>query len=146
MVLVYVYPLKLLMDMTFYAIAPGWFPTEFQVVGVSDVAGLVVIFGVGFAVITLIQWGLYQRASLQADTLLLSPGERLHVREERLIWMVLSTAGILAAAFAWFFRSSWGYLGGIVFGLIPAVVPLVTLSTRRAIQALDEEASPSTGA
>lgn len=133
-VLVYVYPLKLIMDLMFYAFSQRWFPTDFQVSSTDQVAVLVAVFSVGFFLIALIQWCLYLRAASKAEDLCLSQLEDLLVRKELLVWMVLAVLALLVALMAFIFRSSFGYLAGLAYSLTPVLVPLITLPTRRKIQ------------
>lgn len=135
-VLVYVYPLKLIMDLMFFGFSGRWFPTDFQVSSSAEVAGLMAIFSVGFFLVALIQFGLYLRAASKADDLCLNQLERLLVRKEQLVWLVQAISGLLAALIALAFMSSLGYLAGIAYSLIPAAIPLVTLRTRRKIQSM----------
>lgn len=140
-VLVYVYPLKLVMDLMFFAFSSHWFPTSFQVSSVVQAAGLMAIFSVGFFLVALIQLCLYLRVASKADDLCLNELERLLVRKEQLVWLVQAIAGLLAVFIAVVFKSSLGYLAGIVFGLIPAAIALVTLRTRRRIQSMESSSS-----
>lgn len=139
-VLVYVYPLKLIMDLTFYALSSQWFPIQFQISSSAEAAGLLAIFSVGFFLVALILLGLYLRAAATADELCLSELERLLVRKEQLIWLVQAVAGMVVTLLAVIFMSSMGYLAGIAYGLIPVTIYLVTLNTRRKIQALQSNA------
>lgn len=138
-VLVYVYPLKLIMDLMFYAFSQRWFPTDFQVSNTAEVAVLVSIFSVGFFLIALIQLGLYLRAASKADDLCLSQLEQLLIHKEILVWVVQAILALLVALIALTFKSSLGYLAGIAFSLLPAVIPLVTLRTRRKIRSMLSE-------
>jgi uncharacterized membrane protein len=135
-VLVYVYPLKLIMDLTFYAFSQRWFPTDFQISSSTEVAVLVAIFSVGFFLIALIHLGLYRRAASKADDLCLSQLEQLLIRKELLVWVVQAILALLVALIAWAFMSSMGYLAGIAYSLNPVAIFLVTLRTRREIRAL----------
>ena len=134
-VLIYVYPLKLLMDLMFYAFSQRWFPTDFQVSDTSQVALIVAIFSVGFFLIALIQSGLYLRAMSRNDDLCLNPLEQLLVRKEVFVWLALSTSALLVALMAVAFKASIGYLAGIGYSLTPVIIFFATRPTRRAIQA-----------
>jgi uncharacterized membrane protein len=134
-VLVYVYPLKLIMDLMFFGFSPRWFPTNFQISSGAEAAGLVAIFSVGFFLVALIQLSLYLRVASKANELCFSHLEQLLVRKEQLELLVLAISGLLVALIALAFMSSFGYLAGIAFSLIPVAIPLVTLHTRREIQA-----------
>jgi uncharacterized membrane protein len=133
-VLVYVYPLKLIMDLMFYAFSQSWFPADFQVSSTAEVAVLMAIFSVGFFLIALIHFGLYLRAASKADELCLSELEQLLIRKELLIWMVQAILGFCVALVALTFMSTWGYLAGIIYSLTPIVIPLISLRTQRKIQ------------
>ncbi|WP_339723709.1 TMEM175 family protein [uncultured Paraglaciecola sp.] len=134
-VLVYVYPLKLIMDLMFYAFSQRWFPADFQVSSTAEVAVLLAIFSAGFFLIALIHFGLYQRAKSKADELCLSELEQLLIQKELILWMAQAILGFLVALFALMFMSSLGYLAGLAYSLTPIVIPLITLRTRRQIQA-----------
>ena len=141
-VLVYVYPLKLIMDLTFYGFSQSWFPTSFKVTSGADVAGLVAFYSMGFFLVALIQLSLYRRAATKAGELRLSQLERLLVKKEQLVWLVQAMAGLLSAAIALIFMSSFGYLAGLIYGLIPLAFFLVTRRTRGEIRKLQEGGEP----
>jgi uncharacterized membrane protein len=140
-VLVYVYPLKLIMDLMFFGFSGNWFPTEFQVTSTSEVAGLVAFFSAGFLMIALILLGLYRRVSVKKDELCLSHLEQLLVRKEQLNWAVQVVASLLSTSFALVFMSSIGYLAGILFALTPVILPIVTLRVRKQIRIAKREAA-----
>lgn len=134
-VLVYVYPLKLIMDLMFYAFSQSLFPTDYQVSNTTEVAVLMALFSFGFFLIALIQLGLYLRAASKADDLCLSPLEQLLVRKEVLVWSTLAVLALLVALIALVFMASLGYLAGIAYGLTPILITLITLRTRKEIRA-----------
>lgn len=133
-VLVYVYPLKLIIDLMFYAFSQRWFPADFQVSSTAEVAVLVAIFSIGFFLIALIHLGLYLRAASRREDLCLSELEQLLVRKELLVWTVLTILALLVALIALTFMSSLGYLAGLAYSLTPVAIFLVTLPTRKKIQ------------
>ena len=140
-ILVYVYPLKLIMNIMFFGLSGGWFPSEFDLSSSAEVAGLVVIYGAGFCALASIQLGLYLRVASLADDLCLSRLERILVKQEQLVWSVQATAGLFSALMAWIFITSLGYLAGFVYCLIPIAIPLITWRTRRKKQAVLAEIS-----
>jgi len=133
-VLIYVYPLKLIMDLTFYSISQNFFPTDFQVSNTAEVAVLVAIFSVGLFLIALIHLCLYLRASSKTDELCLSHLEQLLIRKETLSWAVQIVVSLLVASIALIFKSSLGYLAGIAFSLTPLLLLVVTMRTRKEIR------------
>lgn len=133
-VLIYVYPLKLIIDLMFYAFSQSLFPVDFQVTNTTEVAVLVAFFSVGFFLIALIQLSLYQRAASMAEDLRLNALEQLLVHKEILVWTVLSALAFIVALLALVLMQSIGYLAGVTYGVTPLVIFLVTLRTRRKIQ------------
>ncbi|MEP1445489.1 MAG: TMEM175 family protein [Paraglaciecola sp.] len=133
-VLVYVYPLKLIMDLMFYAFSQRWFPADFQVSNTAEVAVLLAIFSFGFFLIALIHFGLYLRAASKSKDLCLSQLEQLLIHKELLLWIIQATLALLVALLALLFMSSLGYLAGLAYSLTPVIIPLVTLKTRKKIR------------
>jgi len=145
-ILVYVYPLKLTMNVTFFAMSGGWLPSEFDITSASEVSGLVILYGFGFCLIGSTNLGLYLRASNQVKDLCLNQMELLLVKEEQLIWSIQAAAGLLSALVAMIFYNSIGHLAGFVFCLLPIVIPLSTMGIRkkkRALQTKPESTPPS---
>lgn len=135
-VLVYVYPLKLMMDLMFFAFSEQWFPSDFRVSTTTEAAGLVAVFSLGFFLIALIQLCLYRRVASKADDLCLSKLELLLVDKEQLVWLVQMISGIVATIIALAFMSSLGYLAGLTYSLIPVVIPIITFRLRKKIQSV----------
>ena len=143
-VLIFVYPLKLIMDLTFYAFSRSWFPSEFAVASTTEVAGLVAFYSMGLCLVASILLGLYSRAESKADEICLSELEGLIVRKEQQTWLVLAIAGLISTIVALVFMNSLGYLAGITFGLVPAAFFFVTRNTGKKIKELmrDLESKP----
>jgi uncharacterized membrane protein len=134
-VLIYVYPLKLLIDLMFYAFSQSLFPADFKVSDTKEVAVLVSFFSVGFFLIALIQLSLYRRAMTKAEQLCLSQLELLMVKKEQLVWLVVTILALFVGLFALIFMHSVGYLAGIAYGMTPIAIFFVTLRARRQISA-----------
>lgn len=126
-ILVYVYPLKLMMNILFFSLSGGWFPSNFVISSSKEVAFLLLFFSIGFFLIALIQLGLYLRVSFRAKDLCLNTLEQLLVKKEQMVWSVNASAGLLSALIAGILINSWGYLAGFVYCLIPIVIPLLTI-------------------
>lgn len=138
-ILVYVYPLKLMMSVLFFAASGGWFPSIFEVTSAKEVAGLVVLYGAGFCLVASAQLGLYMRVASQAEALCLSRLERLLVKQEQWVWLVQASAGLVSAVIAWLFINTWGYLGGLVYCLVPIAITLLRLRIRKERRALEAQ-------
>jgi uncharacterized membrane protein len=130
-ILVYVYPLKLMMNVLFFAISGGRLPSHFAISEASEVAGLVVLYGTGFCLVATIQLGLYLRVASQAEALCLSRLERLLVKEEQRIWIVQAVAGFLSAAIGAIFYHTVGCFAGLIYALIPLAILWATRGARK---------------
>lgn len=140
-ILVYVYPLKLMMNILFFAMSGGWFPSNFEITSATEIAGLLVLYGVGFCSVASVQLGLYFRVSAMTEDLCLNRLERVLVRQEQIMWSILAIAGFVSATLAAVFHDSWGFLAGFVYSLIPIAIPLLTIRVRRERRALVNDAS-----
>jgi len=133
-VLIYVYPLKLLMDLMFFSVSQNLFPADFTISSTAEVAVLVAIFSVGLFLIALIQLSLYLRALSKADELCLNQLELLLLRKESLAWTVQIVLSLLVTITALSFKSSYGFLAGIFYSLTPLLVFLLAMGTRKEIR------------
>jgi hypothetical protein len=137
-ILVYVYPLKLMMASFFHYISGGWFPSEFLVDAAFKMSGLVVVYGIGVALLAGLLALLYRRSQAVADTMKLNEEERLRTRLDLMVWSIHSSVGLLSALFAWLLPERIGVYGGFVYFLLPATVPFVGIHFGRRIRALGE--------
>lgn len=122
LVLVYVYPLKMLFGTFFGWVSDGWLPMPLREVrGYRDIALMFVIYGIVFATLSLCIGGLYVHAWRQRARLALDVGERRSTAGEigQFTWFV--TVGLLSASIAAAMpeRSGWlGGLPGMLYGLL----------------------------
>lgn len=140
-VLIWVYPLRMIAGSLFHWLSGGFLTADFAIDVPSDLAVIFVVYGLGYAALSLAIALLYRHALAQAETLELTPDERIATGAHVLEWLV--TAGIaltsvaIAAANA---RRGWGWytmLPGIVYFLIGFASPLawrVAERRRRALQ------------
>jgi len=119
-VLVYVYPLRLLMQSMFYWISGGRLPGEELITGFDALATLYQIYGVGFAVLS----ALY--AALFARTMRLTQAaqELDDARSWRDAWIVCASSGVLSGLLALLplYQAPW--LPPMAYPLIPLAIQL----------------------
>ena len=134
--LVYLYPLKLVFSAFFAWLSNGWFPSEFQIGGAQELATLFVVYGVGFAAIAAVLALLYLRANARADLLMLDAVERHYTRGEVVTWMILSATGMLSAAYALLAPEDLSVFAGFVYFILLVVMPWHAVRLERKAQAL----------
>ena len=72
LMLVYVYPLRLMFSAMGYWFSSGWLPSEFKVTSLMEMIGLFVIYGLGFSLMTGLMAFLFNRPRVLKDKLQLS--------------------------------------------------------------------------
>ena len=133
-VLLYVYPLKLLTEV----FAERFLGAEQNVMadmGTDEVRGLFIIFGIGFAGVYAAFSGLLIRAWQQRDLLKLSPLERFDVRHEIFDFLMIAAVGLISTLAATAsIGLSWGFPGWLyLLTPIITVVHQMVIAPRRRI-------------
>lgn len=108
LVLVYVYPLKILFGTGFSWITGGWIPARFQIASVVDLRVMFMIYGAAWSLLGLTLMALYAHAWSLRARLDLDPAESVQVRLQ-----IVSYA----------FFPALGALSIVVAGLIPERPP-----------------------
>jgi len=86
---VYVYPLRLIFSALFAWLSQGWLPSEFGIQNRSELAGLFVVYGLGFSALSGSLAVLYLRAKSAAKSLGLNSLERVRTSEEVVSWSLI---------------------------------------------------------
>ncbi len=135
--LVYIYPLKMIFSSLFSWISGGWFPTSFVVVSQEEIINLFIIYGLGFSALMSMMIFLYNHAKKVADQLLLNPLERIKTIEDIVSSMVLAISGLVSAGFAWMMPPNIGIYAGFVYVSLPISMPIVAIYYSKKAQRLE---------
>ncbi len=135
--LVYVYPLKMVASAFAAYLTRGWLPSSFAMRGGADLAGLFVVYGLGFAAQTAMLAALYLRALRAGVTLRLDDLERLRSRQAAVSSGVLAATGLASAAFAAVMPVSVAVYAGFVYLTLPVSMPLVAIRHAREVARLE---------
>jgi uncharacterized membrane protein len=100
LVLVYVYPLKILFSACFAWISGDWFPPVASIGSVADLKTMFVVYGVAFATLSLCIGALYRKALLSPVSPPLEPAEIAKVRTEIAGWWYAVTLAVASIVFA----------------------------------------------
>jgi uncharacterized membrane protein len=132
-ILVFVYPLRLLTDAGAHYLSGGRLPGGELVQTFEDLARLYVIYGLGFAVLSLLYAALYAEA-LFAKAPAPTPAERRELIDWAGSWGICAAAGLASAALAWFGplrQAPWA--PGVAYFAIPVGIGLwAFIDSRRA--------------
>jgi uncharacterized membrane protein len=119
-VMVYVYPLRMVYEGMFYSLSNGYFPVGYQVDTYRDLRGIFVIYSGGFLLMSLILSQLYRAALVNRDFLALSVVEQHKTKMSTRGWMIAAAFGAISILLALFVPDAWITIAGYMyFALIP---------------------------
>lgn len=100
LVLVYVYPLKILTGLFFAWITQGWTPWPMRVTGYGDIRDVFIIYGIGYASLSLCIAELHAHALRQRRALQLDRHEATTTAADVAIWRLAALIGLISIVIA----------------------------------------------
>lgn len=125
--LVYIYPLRLMFSSLFAWISGGWIPSRFELQTRSELIGLFVIYGSGLFTMSGIITLLYVRAKILKKKLFLNVLEVHKTSIEITSLSVVSITGLLSAILAWALPERIALVSGFLYATIPLTMIFVGL-------------------
>ena len=119
--IVYVYPLRILLELMFHGISGGYFPRSFNIITENDLRFFFVFYAVGYLVMSLLMVGLQYSALSSSKYLQLNALEHLITKSECLRWLCSVGVALLSIAISFFAPIQYVPLAGYIFFLIPLV-------------------------
>lgn len=135
LMLVWVFPLRLMASALLSWITGGFLPSEFYLKGVSELPGLFVIYGVGMALLSGCLALLHVRAKAVPD-LHLDAVERTRTNEEIFGWMAMAITGVVSALFAWLAPPRLGVWAGFAYTTLCVSMPWIAVHHERKVARL----------
>lgn len=135
-VLLFLYPLKLVFSALFSWVTGGWIPSQFEISSQREMADLFIVYGLGFAAIALIIALLDARAWSKRMNLHLDDAEQLRTREDIITWTLMCGTGALSAMFAWITPAGIGVYAGFIYFILPISMPILAIRYDRRVRAL----------
>jgi uncharacterized membrane protein len=132
MILIYVFPLRLLTEAGVAYFSGGRLPGRGLITSYDQLRGVYTIYGVGFAMICWLYFLLYGHALKRGTVAGLAEEDRDEAAESRAIWGFITLAGLFSAALAWILpmrAAPWA--PGFAYWLIPVGIYFVNLFERR---------------
>ncbi|MBS0458342.1 MAG: DUF1211 domain-containing protein [Proteobacteria bacterium] len=132
LVLIFVYPLRMVFGSLFALLSSGWLPANFGLRDWRDIPALFVTYGLAYGALCAVVWRLYLHAWRCRDELALTSQERIATRVSVLRWALLCLVAAVSVAIAWallkFADESWrwqlGLPGYLYFGNLVIAVSL----------------------
>lgn len=130
-VLVYVYPLRIMAEGAFGWLTGGWLPSTFDINSLAELRFMFVFLGTGFAALCLLFAWMNAYAGRRHEFLRLSDAERYHVTSSVMVWLASAGTGALVITLALLLPDRWVPLAGFGFAPLGVVLPLIERSRWR---------------
>ncbi len=137
--LVYVYPLRMVASAFMAFASGGGLPSSFTITSATDLTGLFVVYGLGFALQTGMLAALYLHAG-RVPRLRLSAAERLRTRHGVVSSATLATTGLVSALAAGVLPPRLGVWAGFVYPTLAVTMPVIATRFGRAAARLEDGA------
>ncbi len=137
--LIYVYPLKMVTSGFFAWVTAGRLPFVFGEIVPEQITGLFVIYGVGFAAMSLTLALHYAHAWRRREVLQLDPLERFATRSEWMSWLILTGAGVVSVAWALLLPPRIAIWAGFANASLAFIMPTFAILRDRHWQALQKD-------
>lgn len=134
-VLVYIFPLRVLMAGAMAFFTAGWAPGELQLKTVAELRAVYLVYGVGFLAMNAWILLLNRHALRHAEALQLDAGERLLTRAECGVQVIMGGAALLSMALALLLPMDRGWqwaLPGLAYATLSIAMPWYGVRTGRA--------------
>ncbi len=123
--LVYVYPLRMMFAALFSWISNGWLPSRFSISSFDELIGLFIIYGIGLAAMAGIMALLYLHAKALRSHLSLNRLEVIRTDTEIVTYLIVSLTGIISVLFAWLVPPQLNILAGFIYITLPVTELLI---------------------
>jgi hypothetical protein len=104
-VLIYIYPLRVMLEGAFSLFTNGYLPSGFKLNSVEEVRSMFVFLGVGFFVLSAVFVWMYHYTGSQHQNLLLSTKEIFMTRSLEMLWAGIAVISLLSVVAALSFPS-----------------------------------------
>jgi uncharacterized membrane protein len=131
LVLVYVYPLKILFSAFFAWISHDWLPPVAMIGNVGDLKMMFVVYGVAFATLSLCIVALYRKALSSPVTPPLEPAEIARARVEIVSWLYSVALAVASISFALLLPTNVPHWLAGMPGMVSALFGFTKLVTDR---------------
>lgn len=109
-IMIYVYPLKILFSAGLSTATGGWIPSTFELDSLFEFKVMATIYGAGFAAVAGVVGGLYLNAASFRDELAMSAKELFDTRAEAFAWFGVGLFGVVSCILAWTLPGDWAAL------------------------------------
>ena len=138
LLLIYVYPLRLVFSALFAWISGGFFQSEFIIETQTELTTLFILYGLGFAFISLILGLLYYSAKKYDYSIKLNKIEIILTNFEMTNQLVLSFTAFLSSLFALIMPLNLAVYAGFVYFILPVLMPIISIIYQKKIKEITD--------
>jgi uncharacterized membrane protein len=131
LVLVFLYPLRLMMSGALNSISGGWLPSELEITELSHVRSFFVLYGLAFALMSGVLLALNAHVLRLEVVPRLSVVERLTARFEIEAWAILAAMGAISASLAMLLPPRFVPVSVWLYAALAVIMPLMSRRWRR---------------
>ncbi|MEM1082067.1 MAG: TMEM175 family protein [Pseudomonadota bacterium] len=124
LVLIYVYPLKILFSLAFSAMSNGWLPSNFNLDSFERLRVFFTIYGLGFLAMNVAIALLYGYARTQRKALAMCDQEAFNASIEACSWLGVGLFAVLSIILAWTMSDEWVPLASWAYMLLAFYGPI----------------------
>ena len=135
-VLVYIYPLRIMAQGMFSWFSGGWLPSSFEMQSLAELRFMFTFLGIGFTLLCGLFVAFYAHAGRCAEALGLSASEEHHRVTVQWVWTGASLIGALAVILAVLLPDRWVPFSGFAYALLGVVLPVLEVRRARRLETL----------
>lgn len=132
-VLVYVYPLRMLFEGMFYQLSGGYLSTSYQIDSYEELRMMFVFYSTGFLAMSLITCQLYRTAIQSSSSLALNQVELRETRRGARGWALAASFGVVSVLLALVLPDAWITAAGYMYFALLLAMRLPSFLERRRI-------------
>jgi hypothetical protein len=135
-VLIYIYPLRVMLQSGFAFFTNGYLPPNFRVASLDELSAMFVFLGIGFFALCAVFVLMYRFAASKRKELLLSENELFMTRTLEIIWMGIAVIALITVISALTFPPALLPFAPFTFIIIGAWMPYISIRREKERQAL----------
>jgi uncharacterized membrane protein len=134
--LVFVYPLRLMSSAFFAWVSNGFFPADFTLATTNEFIGLIMVYGIGWFFLSMVIALHFIRASTLADKLHLNAVERIRTRAEIASWLAMAATALISFVFAWIAAPKGGVWSMFFYSTLGFSMPYISIAYGKKLEKL----------
>lgn len=130
-VLVYVYPLRAILESMFFRLSGGYLPTSFNIGGYDELREIFAFYSAGFFALALIFFQLFRVTLRHSSNLALNDLELRRTRLSMYEWAIAASVSLLSIVLALTLPGTWVSAAGYIYSVMFLLMPIPAILDKR---------------